>query len=125
MKALGSSAIDISGNVAKNERTKNVKRFINEDRKRFCVGTPDAAGTGTDGIQSVCTRAIRYSLSLNLILHDQAENRTSRIGGDGIAFYTDLIGTGTLDRKFLRNLTNKREISKMSLDDVRSMMQHH
>jgi len=121
-KALGKSCVDLSGNVESKERIENKNRFINDSNIREFVGTPDAAGTGMDGIQDVCNRAIRYSLSYNLILHEQAENRTSRIGGVGTAFYTDLIGKGTLDRKILKNLSTKRDLSKMAIDDLRRMI---
>ena len=123
MKALGKRAVDISGNIGKTERIENVAAFVRDETKRFCVGTPDAAGTGVDGIQTVCNRAIRYSLSFNFIQFEQAENRTSRIGGIGTAFYTDLIGKGTLDKKILRNLTGKRDLSSLTLDDIRRMME--
>lgn len=119
---LGQDAVDISGNVESSGRIDNKNRFINSKEIRYAVGTPDAAGTGMDGMQDVCNRALRYSLSYNLILFDQAENRTSRIGGNGTAFYTDLIGKGTLDRKILRNLSGKKDLSSLTLDDIRMMI---
>ena len=121
--ALGKEAVDISGNVDSNERIGNKNKFISSNAIRFAIGTPDAAGTGMDGMQEVCNRAIRYSLSYNLILFDQAENRTSRIGGNGTAFYTDLIGKGTMDRKILANLKGKKDLSDLALDDIRKMLE--
>lgn len=122
LDALGKECIDISGNVTKEVRIRHKDLFISDPKFRFVVGTPDAAGTGVDGLQEVCNRAVRYSLSYNLILHDQAENRTSRIGGTGTAFYTDIIGKGTLDRKILRNLSGKKDLSSLALDDIRKMV---
>lgn len=123
LEKLGRQAVDLSGNVDKKIRSDNKDRFINKSEIRYTVGTPDAAGTGTDGLQAVCNRALRYSLSYNLILHEQSEKRTSRIGGSGTAFYTDLIGKGTLDRRILKNLTGKKDLSKMTIDDIRRMVE--
>jgi len=123
LKALGKKAVDLSGNVSSEERIKNKDRFLSDPKVLYTVGTPDAAGTGMDGIQDVCNRAIRYSLSYNMILHQQAEDRTSRVGGSGVAFYTDLIGKGTLDRKILRNLQGKKDLSRLALDDIRLMLE--
>lgn len=119
---LENQAIDISGNVKYQDRVKNKNIFLTNKKCRFAVGTPDAAGTGMDDLQSVCNRAIRYSMSYNFIHHRQSEDRTSRIGGVGTAFYTDLIGKGTLDRRILNVLTGNRDLAKMTLDDIRTLV---
>ena len=121
--ALGEQAVEYTGNIDKAQRQENKELFIHDKSKRFFIGTPDSAGTGTDGLQAVCNRAIRYSLSYNYIAYNQSENRTSRIGGKGTAFYTDLIGKGTLDRKILRNLAEKKDLTAMSLDDIRKLVE--
>lgn len=121
MKRL-KNCVDLSGNVADNERIENKNLFVRDAKVTRAVGTPDAAGTGMDGLQSVCNRAIRYSMSYNYILHRQAEDRTSRVGGKGTAFFTDLIGRGTQDRKILRALQTTDGLSKMTLDDFREIL---
>lgn len=117
------ACVDLSGNVDAWGRQESKDAFIQDAGVRYAVATPDAAGTGLDGLQTVCNRAIRYSMSYNYILHRQAEDRTSRVGGKGVAFYTDLIGRGTQDRKILRALQTTDGLSKMTLDDIRRMME--
>lgn len=121
-KEFGNELVEFSGNIGKSQRIENKERFINDPAIRFFAATPDSAGTGTDGLQVVCNRAVRLSLSYNYILYNQSENRTSRIGGKGTAFYTDIIGKGTVDRGVLRNLAAKKNLSNLALDDIRRLV---
>jgi hypothetical protein len=118
-KAL--DAVDISGNIDSSIRYQNVQTFISDKSKRFCVGTPKASGVGTDGLQTVTNRSVFYSNSEHALDYWQARARTSRIGGNSFAFYTHLIGKGTVDRKILANLTKKEELSTYMLDTLRRM----
>lgn len=123
MEHFGKRCVDLSGNVDSNERVKNKNKFIEDESVQFAVGTPDAAGTGTDGLQEVCNRAIYYSSSYNSILRQQSEDRTSRLNGSSTSFYTDLICKGGIDRKILKNLQGKKDLSKLTLDDIRHMFE--
>lgn len=115
--------VDLSGNVTSEERIKNKMRFINDLEVQFAVGTPDASGTGTDGLQEVCNRAIYYSNSYNSILRQQSEDRTSRLNGSSTSFYTDLVCKGGIDKRILANLQEKKDLSRMTLDDVRKIFE--
>lgn len=121
IKHLGKSAIEISGNIPVKEKTARKERFINDNDLRFLVATPDAAGTGMDGLQAVCNRAIFFNTSEHYVNRIQAEDRTLRLGGDTTAFYHDLIAKGSGDRRVIRNLTDKRDLSSMSLDEIRKV----
>ncbi len=120
-EALGKACIDLSGNVTSDERIVNKNRFIKEPDVLYAIGTPDAAGTGTDGLQEVCNRAIYYSNSYNSLLRAQSEDRTSRLNGETTSFYTDLVCKGGIDRRILRNLQSKKDLAKLTLDDIRLM----
>lgn len=123
MKYFGKKCVDLSGNVNSSERIENKNKFINDKEVEWAVGTPDASGTGTDGLQDVCNRAIYYSNSYNSILRQQSEDRTSRLNGSATSFYTDLICKGGIDTKILRNLQGKKDLAKLTLDDVRKMFE--
>lgn len=123
MKHFGNKCVDLSGNVSSDERIKNKERFIDDENVIYAVGTPDASGTGTDGLQSVCNRAIYYSNSYNSILRQQSEDRTSRLNGSSTSFYTDLICKGGIDKKILGNLNGKKDLAKLTLDDIRKMFE--
>jgi SNF2 family DNA or RNA helicase len=117
------TCIDLSGNVSQQERQVNKDRFIADKKKRFAFGTPDAAGVGIDGIQIVTNRALFYSNSPNSLAYWQARARTSRVGGDSNAFYTHMIGKGTIDKKWIANLTKKEALSSLMLDDIRRLFE--
>lgn len=122
-KHFGDKAVDLSGNVDSEDRIKNKELFVNDENIRFAIATPQASGVGTDGIQLVCNRAVFYTSSENFVNRKQAEGRTLRVGGSNVAFYTDLVCKGTGDRKILRNLTGKQELSSYTLDEVRSLFE--
>ncbi len=123
MQHFGKSAVDLSGNVDSAERIVNKNAFINDAHITRCIATPDAAGTGMDGLQNVCNRAAYYSTSENFVLRVQSEDRILRVGGGSVAFYTDFIARKSPDRKIIANLRGKKELSRMTLDDVRQLIE--
>jgi len=118
---LGDCAIEISGNV--DNKMERKERFLNDPKLTRLVATPDAAGTGMDSLQHVTQRAIFYSNAENFVNRKQAEDRVLRVGGKSTAFITDLICKGSHDRKFLANLRGKKELSRMTLDEVRGIFE--
>lgn len=123
MQHFGDKAVDLSGNVSSDERIRNKDLFISDPKIRFVVASPNAAGTGIDNMQSVCNRAVYYATSEHFILRAQSEDRISRIGGSATAFITDLVCRKSPDRKILNNLKGKKELSTMTLDEVRKMFE--
>ncbi len=122
-KHFGHKAVDLSGNVDTKQRIENKNRFLNDPAITRCVATPDAAGTGMDLIQSVCNRAVYYSTSEHYVNRIQSEDRVLRVGGQSVAFITDLIARKSGDKRIIANLRGKRELSKMTLDDVRMIFE--
>lgn len=116
-------AVELSGNVESKQVIKNKEEFINNPSIRFCVATPDKAGTGTDGIQNVCNRAIYYSSSEHYINRKQSEDRTLRVGGASTSFYTDLVCRKSPDKKILRTLTSNQDLATFTLDEVRKLFE--
>ena len=100
------------------ERYRAKMDFIQQADKRVFLANPQSAGTGTDGLQEVCTQALYYSNSFNAIDRWQSEDRIDRRGMIGGARYTDLIAKGSIDRYILGNLRRKKGISNLSLGDV-------
>lgn len=120
---LGKQAVNITGLVSPEERSREKDTFIHDKTVRFAVGTPKAAGVGVDGLQSVTNRALYYSNSMDSIDYWQSKARTSRVGGESVAYYTHLIGRQTIDLKNLRNLQKKEALSSLVLDDLRMMFE--
>lgn len=89
---------------------------------RFFVGNAQAGGTGLDWINGAST-VIYYSNSFSSLDRWQSEDRTHRYGTRGVVNYYDMICKGTLDRAILRNLRRKRDVSDMSLQELKDLLE--
>ena len=123
VKHFGSLAVDMSGNVEQEERNHNKHLFLNDPSVRFFIGSPQASGVGVDGLQNVTERCIYYSNSEQYIMRDQSEKRILRIGGKSTSFVTDLVCRKGPDKKILKNLKGKKELSSYTLDEVRALFE--
>lgn len=105
------------------DRKAAIERFMDADSGvKYFVANPAAAGSGLN-LQGPCRTAIYYSNSFNAIDRWQSEDRIHRIGTTGNVTYFDLVGRGSVDRKILTNLRNKKSFSDMVLSEVRSMIE--
>lgn len=117
--ALNEAGIEFTEYTGSNDERYRAKMdFIQQASKRVFLANPQSAGTGTDGLQEVCTQALYYSNSFNAIDRWQSEDRIDRRGMIGGARYTDLIAKGSIDRYILGNLRRKKGISNLSLGDI-------
>ena len=116
LQSAGISFAEYTGSDG--ERHKAKARFIADVKVRCFLANPQSAGTGLDGLQTVCTQALYYSNSFNAIDRWQSEDRIDRRGMIGGSNYTDLIGKGSTDRYILRNLKKKKGLSALSLGDI-------
>lgn len=92
-------------------------------RKGLFVGTPAKGGTGTDGLQGRSRIVVYYSNSFNSIDRWQSEKRTNRIGTLQNQLYIDIVARGSVDPGVLQNLRNKKNISNLSMNEIRAMME--
>lgn len=122
MATLENEAVAIYGAIHDNERFMAKADFINKPHIRYLVATPDTAGQGLDGLQTVCENAIYYSNSYNAIARWQSEDRIHRLGMRGAASYYDLVARGSPDRAVLRNLRAKKTLSTLVLDDLKDLI---
>ena len=91
MKVIGDSAVDYYGGTSNNDRTANVKDFLNPGSSiSYLVASPEAAGTGLN-LQGICRTNIYYSNSFNSLARWQSEGRTWRDGTTGTVTYIDLV----------------------------------
>lgn len=101
------------------QRYEAKRSFIEDEQVRVFLANPQSAGTGTDGLQTVCTQALYYSNSFNSLDRWQSEDRIDRRGMIGGSQYTDLIARNSIDRYILRNLKKKKGLSALSMGDVK------
>ena len=120
---LKNECVTYYGATSDRDRKLAIEKFLSkEDTPRFFVSNPAAGGHGLN-LQGQCRRAIYYSNSDNSIERWQSEDRIHRIGVTGGVVYTDLIGSGSVDAKILRNLRNKKTVSAMALGDIRNWIE--
>lgn len=105
------------GNVS--DRSESVKSFLSKEA-RFFVSNPAAGGTGLNLQTSGCQTVIFYNNDFNYITRAQAEDRTHRLGMKGAVTYFDLVADKSVDKHVLSNLRNKKSISSLTLDEIRS-----
>lgn len=123
--ALGEKCVTYYGETDSHERDVAKFRFINDPEVLYIVGTAGAMGTGIDGFQTVCNQNIYYSNTFKATDRWQSEGRTNRKGMEfDSTLYIDLICRGGLDRKILKRLQDKRNLSDMMLDDIRWLVEN-
>lgn len=125
MGVLGPEAVAYTGETSPVGKAEALRRFTDPgSRVRFFVSNPAAGGTGIDGLQKVCSTVIYYSNSFNAGERWQSEDRTHRHGTTKHVVYYDLIAktSGSIDRKILGNLRNKKNMSDLTLDELKEML---
>lgn len=123
MKALGSGARHYYGLTEQSDRAEAKRLFIDKTSSvRWLVASAETAGTGLDGLQHACSTNIYYSQSYNALARWQSEGRTWRDGTTETVTYFDLIAKGSPDLGILRNIRKKKEISDLTLDDFRRLL---
>jgi hypothetical protein len=122
VKAIGKSAVGYYGGTNAKDRVDAKEVWLREDSGiDDFVASPAAGGTGLN-LQGLCRTNIYYSNSFNAIHRWQSEDRTHRIGTIHTVTYFDLIARKTVDLKVLGNLSQKKSLSDLMLDDIRKML---
>lgn len=108
------------GGTKKSDRKDNVKAFLS-GKARFFVGNAAAGGTGLN-LQGKCETTVYYSNDFSALSRWQSEDRVHRIGMKGGMTYIDIVARGTLDRHILTNLRRKKDLSRLTLDEIRKAL---
>ena len=82
---------------------------------RFFVGNPQTAGRGIT--LTAANTVIYYANDFNLETRIQSEDRCHRIGQHNPVTYIDLITEGTIDKKIVKSLRNKINLSAKVLGE--------
>ena len=121
-KQLGSDAVHYYGGTSPADRERAKSQFLDpQSDVRYLVASPEAAGTGLN-LQGICRTNVYYSNSFNSLARWQSEGRTWRDGTTGSVAYFDLIARKSPDSRILTNLRNKKNISDMTLDEYRLIL---
>jgi len=113
------SVVDYYGLTPQDERQPNIKKFQDDPRCRFMVGTPSTGGYGIT--LTAANTVIYYSNGYDLEKRLQSEDRAHRIGQQKSVTYVDLICEETVDEKIVKALRKKINIASEVLgEELRS-----
>jgi SNF2 family DNA or RNA helicase len=103
------SYVHYYGLTSQEERQDHIRKFQNDPKCRFLVGTPQTGGYGITLTQA--NTVIYYSNGYDLEKRLQSEDRAHRIGQTKNVTYVDLIAENTVDEKIVEALRNKINIA--------------
>ena len=109
------SVVDYYGLTPQDERQPNIKKFQDDPRCRFMVGTPSTGGYGIT--LTAANTVIYYSNGYDLEKRLQSEDRAHRIGQQKSVTYVDLICNETVDEKIVEALRKKINIASEVLGE--------
>ena len=109
------SVVDYYGLTPQDERQNNIRKFQNDPKCRFLVGTPQTGGYGITLTQA--NTVIYYSNGYDLEKRLQSEDRAHRIGQKKNVTYVDLICEDTVDEKIVKALRKKINIASQVLGE--------
>ncbi len=113
------SVVDYYGLTPQDERQGNIKKFQDDPRCRFLVGTPSTGGYGIT--LTAANTVIYYSNGYDLEKRLQSEDRAHRIGQKKNVTYVDIIEEDTVDEKIVKALRDKINIASQVLgEDLKS-----
>ena len=109
------SIVDYYGLTPQDERQENIKKFQNDDKCRFIVGTPQTGGYGIT--LTAANTVIYYSNGYDLEKRLQSEDRAHRIGQQKSVTYVDILAEETVDEKIVKSLRKKINIASEVLGE--------
>ena len=113
------SIVDYYGLTPQEDRQPNIKKFQDDPKCRFIVGTPSTGGYGIT--LTAANTVIYYSNGYDLEKRLQSEDRAHRIGQKKSVTYVDLMADDTVDEKIVQALRKKINIASEVLgEELRS-----
>ena len=107
--------VDYYGLTPQDERQQNIKRFQEDDKCRFFVGTPQTGGYGIT--LTAASNMIYYSNGYDLEKRQQSEARIDRIGQTKPMTYIDIICEDTVDDRIVKALRKKVNIASQVMGE--------
>ena len=109
------SVVDYFGETDTDARSKNIKKFQNDDKCRFFVGTTHTGGYGIT--LTAGSNMIYFSNGYDLEKRQQSEARIDRIGQTRKMTYIDIMAQDTVDERIVKALRSKVNIANKIMDE--------
>jgi len=103
------SYVHYYGLTSQEDRQDNIRKFQNDPKCKFLIGTPQTGGYGITLTQA--NTVIYFSNGYDLEKRLQSEDRAHRIGQKKNVTYIDLIAEDTVDEKIVKALRSKINIA--------------
>ena len=109
------SVVDYYGLTPQDQRDGNRKKFQENDKCRFLVGTPQTGGYGIT--LTAANTVIYYSNGYDLEKRLQSEDRAHRIGQKKSVTYVDILAEDTVDERIVKALRKKINIASQVMGE--------
>lgn len=106
----------IDGRKSANARQRAVDDFVGNANTRVFVGNIQAAGTGLDGLQKVCSRCYLAEPDWVPAQNEQAVSRLDRIGQNEIVSAEIFVAPGSISEKILTRALEKLNVIHRVMD---------
>ena len=111
----GDKAALLTGEMNRNERQESIDRLVNGQAKVGCFSLT-AAGMGIDGLQKVIDTVVFLNMDFVPANHEQAEDRTHRIGQTNQVQAYYMICPDTIDEYMRDILKEKQQVADLIVD---------
>lgn len=108
--------VRIDGRKSATARQKAVDDFVGRDNVRVFIGNIQAAGTGLDGLQKVCSRCYLAEPDWVPAQNEQAVSRLDRFGQDNLVSAEIFVAPGSISEKILVKALEKMNVIHRVLD---------
>ena len=109
------SVVDYYGQTTLKKDQANIKKFQNDDKCRFFVGTTHTGGYGIT--LTAASTMIYFSNGYDLEKRQQSEARIDRIGQTKPMTYIDIIAEDTVDDRIVKALRSKINIANQIMGE--------
>lgn len=109
--------VRVDGSKSAVQRQKAVDDFVTKDNTRVFIGNIQAAGTGLDGLQKVCSRCYIAEPDWVPAQNEQAVSRLDRIGQENIVTAEIFVAPGSISEKILVKALEKMNVIHKVLDE--------
>lgn len=115
-KEFYAESVEFVGGMSDSSKQAVVNDFRQEPSCRLFFGQITAAGTGTDGLQRVCSHMICVESPWSSAERDQLEDRLCRIGQTLPVLIQYLTFDNTIDARVLKTVARKEKILEKALN---------
>lgn len=109
--------VRIDGKKSATAKQKAIADFINDDKVRVFIGNIQAAGTGVDGLQKVCSTCFISEPDWTPSQNEQAVSRLDRIGQANSVQVEIFVAPGSISEKILVRSLEKLNVIHRVLDE--------